>query len=175
MRTMKITSFLTVALLLSTVGCARLSDEELMKGAEKALAERDTTLAIRHYETIVQDRKESPLRVKALYILGGVYQARRTSAMKAVETFQKLISEYPDNEKAANSLFLIGFIYNNDLKDFTKAKREYEEFLAKYPNHEMANSTKFELEYLGKDPSDILKAEPAVSEKVAERKSSSRR
>jgi hypothetical protein len=59
-------------------------------------------------------------------------------------------------------LFLSGFIYNNDLRQLDSAKIVYETFLKKYPDHELAASARFELETLGKDPSQTLNPQTAA-------------
>lgn len=162
---MKTRFSLTVLSLIVFVACSSITDEELMKKAEDSLASGDTTLAIESYEKLIVDRKESPLRAQALFLQAGIYQTRRGGTPKAVEYYRLLAEEYPSNEKAPASLFLVGFIYNNELKDLPKAKEAYEEFLRKYPDNEMAASAKVELQFLGKDATEILNASAPPEEK----------
>lgn len=156
-------SLITFTVLLALSSCSRLSEEELLKRGSKSLAAGDTAAAIADYERLINDYPESPSRPGMLYALGSIYQAGDGGALKAIENYRKLVTEYPTHAKAPTCLFLIGFVYNNQLKDLAKAKEAYEEFLTKYPNDEMAVSAKFELQFLGKDPTEILKAYPSAS------------
>jgi hypothetical protein len=76
---------------------------------------------------------------------------------RAVKIYRRLNTQYPEFDKAPESLFLCGFITENQLGDAVTAKIYYDEFLVKYPNHPLAKDVKASLEYLGKDPNDIVK------------------
>ncbi|MDP8237482.1 MAG: tetratricopeptide repeat protein [Candidatus Hatepunaea meridiana] len=76
----------------------------------------------------------------------------------AIRIYRKLVREYPETRQGINSQFMIGYIYANHLKDLEQAKIELNRFLESYS--EKADSglvagAKFELDYLGKDISDI--------------------
>jgi len=66
---------------------------------------------------------------------------------------------------------------NNELHKLDSARVLYEAFLQQYPNHDLAVSARFELETLGKDPTQFLPREEVAKmsrDSTARRKAAKR-
>lgn len=77
---------------------------------------------------------------------------------EAIKVYREIIKKAPNSKMGANSQFMIGFIFNNYLRDTAQARIELTRFLEKYSkiaDSGLVAGAKFELEYLGKDISEI--------------------
>jgi outer membrane protein assembly factor BamD (BamD/ComL family) len=118
----------------------------------------DYQQAAEQFEHIVNQFPTNAVSQNSLIHLASIYENELKDTIKAIHTYKRFYLLFPESEQAPRMLFLTGFIYNNDLCIFDSAKVAYEAFLLKYPNHKLALSAKFELNSLGKNPADILKA-----------------
>lgn len=71
-----------------------------------------------------------------------VQRARRNTALKAVNLYNRVLKEYPQHELAARSVFMIGFTFDEVFNDKMRAEKSYTYFLQEYPNHALANDAK---------------------------------
>jgi TolA-binding protein len=154
------TSFLMFVL----IGCSKPSAEEMFnKGVDAQKAEQYDA-AIDSYRELVIAYPDSARTPEAWYAIGSIYQNQKHSYHQAIHAFRQLVEKYPNHATSSNASFLIGFIYNNDLKNIDSARIAYEDFLKRYPANQLVGSVQFELSNLGKDPSEILKAQSQVSQ-----------
>ena len=150
---------LSTVLLITLIGCSKPSAEEMFnKGADSQKAE-EYDAAIATYQELINVYPDSARTPEAVYAIGTMYQNQKHSYRQAIQTFRFLVEKYPNHATASNASFLIGFIYNNELKNIDSARMAYEEFLKRYPANPLTGSVQFELQNLGKDPSEVLKAQ----------------
>jgi TolA-binding protein len=150
---------LTLLFLLAMLSaCSKRTDESVMNKAIEAHKLDSFDEAISSYQEVVTDFPESPLVPEALYALGNIYHDKKKDLKKSIEMFRKLVNSYPQHPTSSNAAFLIGFIYNNELKNYDSARVAYEGFIRMYPDNHLVKDAKFELETLGKDPAEIIKA-----------------
>ena len=101
---------------------------------------------------------------KADELFAGAQQLQQEEKYSdAVKLYRQIADQYPTSRQGANSQFMIGYIYANHIKDLEQARIELNRFLEKFSS--VADSgliagARFELQYLGKDISDI----PTLSE-----------
>jgi TolA-binding protein len=128
------------------------------KGIEAQKAEQYGD-AITYYQDLINTYPDSARTPEAYYAIGTIYQNYQKSHHQAINIFRQLADKYPNHATASSAFFLIGFIYNNELKNLDSARITYEEFIKRYPTNPLVASARFELQNLGKDPSEILKAQ----------------
>jgi TolA-binding protein len=156
--------FVLILVTLFTISCSKISDKEYLTQAEKSLKEKNIDLAIKGFESLVDNYPESDLAPKALVQLASIYQNQLAKNIKPMESFDRaqkyymqVYEKYPDNENAPQSLFLSGFILSNDLKNYDEATKRYKLFLSQYPKNPLAVSAQEELDNMGLSPEEILK------------------
>jgi len=161
---------LTALMMFLLIGCAKPSAEEMFnKGVDSQKSEQyDDAIAV--YQELIKTYPDSARTPEAIYAIGTIYQNHKQAYHQAIQSFRLLIEKYPNHATAANASFLIGFIYNNDLKNIDSARIAYEEFVRRYPMNQLVESAKFEMTNLGKDPSEILKAQSVGNEKKPPKK-----
>jgi TolA-binding protein len=158
-------SAVALVALITLIGCSKPSAEEMYnKGSDSQKAEQYDA-AIATYQELIKAYPDSTRTPEAVYALGIIYQNQKHSYHQAIQTFRSLVEKYPNHATASNASFLIGFIYNNELKKVDSARMAYEEFLKRYPANQLAESVQFELKNLGKDPSEVLKAQEQMDQK----------
>ena len=155
-------SLLTVLVIVS--GCSRKNEEQLYSEAREAEQQKNLVLAIERYDEIVTRFTSTSLAESSQYRVAVLYNSELREMRKAVAAYLKFHDLFPQSKEAAPSLFMAGFILNNELHSLDSAKLIYESFLQKYPNHELAGSARFELESLGKDPSEFIQSVPPPNE-----------
>ena len=158
--------FILFALLLmfTLTGCSKPSAEEMFnKGVEAQKAEQYDA-AIDLYRELIKAYPDSTRTPEAYYAMATIYQNHMHSYRQAIHKFRQLVKKYPDHATSPSASFLIGFIYNNDLKNIDSARIAYEDFIKQYPTNQLVASAQFELSNLGKDPSEILKAQAQVAQ-----------
>ena len=158
--------FILFALLLmfTLTGCSKPSAEEMFnKGVEAQKAEQYDA-AIDSYRELIRAYPDSTRTPEAYYAMATIYQNYKHSYHLAIHKFRQLVNKYPDHATSPSASFLIGFIYNNDLKNIDSARIAYEDFIKQYPTNQLVASAQFELSNLGKDPSEILKAQAQVAQ-----------
>jgi TolA-binding protein len=145
-------------------GCSKPNAEEMFnKGVDAQKAEQYDN-AITFYQELIKVYPDSMRTPEAYYAIATIFQNQKNDYHKAIQTFRQLIEKYPDHATASSASFLIGFIYNNDLKNIDSARIAYEEFIKHYPNNQLVVSAQFELNNLGKDPAEILKAQAEIAQ-----------
>jgi TolA-binding protein len=144
--------------LLVIAACQRLTDEELWTKGVEAQKSENFDESLHQYETLTKEYPKSPKVPDALYAMGSICQNNKRDLNGAIRLYRQIVQEYPTHPTASGASFLIGFIYNNELKNLDSARIAYNEFLQKYPDNPMVASAKFELDNLGKDPAEIVKA-----------------
>lgn len=136
--------------------CTPKNDVDLYSDAKAAEGKKDFQKAVELYEQIVDRFSTTAYAETSLLRLSVIYNNDLKDSRKAIHSYQRYYAMFPTSKQAPTMLFLSGFIYNNDLHRLDSAKIVYETFLKKYPEHELAASARFELETLGKDPSQTL-------------------
>lgn len=167
---MKQTALLIVILFLVS-SCSRKSGQQLYQEAQTAEGQKNYPAALQAYQEIIDKSPTSAYAESSLYRIALIYNNDVRDFGKAISAYQQFCSIFPNSPKAPTALFLTGFIYNNELHRLDSAKIMYETFLQKYPSHELATSAKFELETLGKDPTQFLQPQVAEKEVVQPKKS----
>ena len=154
----------TLILMFALIGCSKPSAEEMFnKGVEAQKAEQYDA-AIDSYRELIRAYPDSTRTPEAYYAMATIYQNYKHSYHLAIHKFRQLVNKYPDHATSPSASFLIGFIYNNDLKNIDSARIAYEDFIKQYPTNQLVASAQFELSNLGKDPSEILKAQAQVAQ-----------
>ena len=154
-------SHLFLLLLILVTSCSRKSDKELFEEGKIAQSKQNYQLAVERYQAVVEQYPASAYAETSQYYVAIVYNNDLHDTRKAIEAYQKFYDTFQTSNEAPNALFLIGFLYNNELKNIDSARMAYESFLQKYPSHTLAVSAKFELETLGKDPTQVLQSKSA--------------
>lgn len=155
---------ISIVVMISLIGCSKPSAEEMFnKGADSQKAEQYDA-AIATYQELIKAYPDSARTPEAVYAVGTIYQNQKHSYHQAIQTFRFLVEKYPNHATSSNASFLIGFIYNNELKNIDSARMAYEEFLRRYPANQLKESVQFEISNLGKDPSEILKAQEQMAQ-----------
>ncbi len=161
-------SFIFFALILT--GCGKKSDRDYIDAAEKSVQVKNFQLAVKSYESLINEYPDSKLAPDALVKLAALYQNRADSSLtdeqsftKAADLFREVYDKYPNSEKAPTALFMAGFVLANNLNKFDEAKKTYQLFLEKYPDNQLAKSAKEELNNMGLTPEEILKKNKAKS------------
>jgi TolA-binding protein len=169
---MKAFSLLVVALVIFS-SCSRMSEAELWTAAKQNYEQQKFAETIENYRQIVDRFKQVEKAPSAQLTIAQIYNSDLKDFHSAIAEYRKFTEIFPNDKQAPKAMFLIGFVYNNDLRNIDSAKIAYEAFLAKYPGDELAESAKMEIATLGKDPSELIKAEVAVKEETpqAEKKS----
>ncbi len=155
---------ISIFLVLTLIGCSKPSAEELFNQGVDAQKAEQYDAAIASYQELVKVYPDSARTPEAVYAIGIIYQNYKRSYHQAIQTFRFLVEKYPNHATASHASFLIGFVYNNELKNIDSARIAYEDFLKKYPTNRLVESVKFELNNLGKDPAEILKAQTQIAQ-----------
>ena len=161
---------------LALSGCSKKSAQEQFAAGEEAqrsaeaslnLPERiqDSlfTVAVTHYESVVEDFPEDSLAQVALFQIAQLHNNGTRDFPKAIDAYKRYCATYPTSPQTAVSLFMIAFLYNNELHQIDSASVAYRRFLDAYPNHELASSASAELDNLGKTPEQILEKHVATA------------
>ena len=156
--------FISLLLMFIFTSCSKPSAEEMFNQGTDAQKAEQYDEAITSYQALFNAYPDSARAPEAVYAIGTIYQNHKHSYHQAIQTFRTLVEKYPNHATAANAYFLIGFIYNNELKNRDSARILYEDFLKRYPGNQLTESVRFELSNLGKDPSEILKAQMQVAQ-----------
>ncbi|HUN66383.1 MAG TPA: outer membrane protein assembly factor BamD [Bacteroidota bacterium] len=135
--------------------CSRKSAEQLYSEGVKAEAEQQFPVAIERYSELIDRFQQTAVAESALYRSALIYSNDAHDIPKAIASYQRYYRTYPSSPHAPSALFLAGFLWNNDQHNLDSAKAAYQLFLTQYPSHELASSAKFELDNLGKDPSQL--------------------
>ncbi len=133
------------------------------KGVDAQKAEQYDA-AIASYQELIKAYPDSARTPEAFYAIATIYQNHKKEYQQAIRTFRQLMEKYPTHATAPSASFLIGFIYNNELKNVDSARIAYEDFLRRYPTNQLVTSAQFELNNLGKDPAEILKAQAQLTQ-----------
>jgi outer membrane assembly lipoprotein YfiO len=148
--------FFVIGILVLFSSCSRKSEEELLKEAKAAQEQKNYQLAIESYQQLIDRNPNGKYAEQAQLTIATIYNNEMHDFEKAVNAYQKFYSMYPTSKDAPSALFLSGFLLNNELHKLDNARAVYEMFLQKFPDHELSNSAKFELNTLGKDPSQYI-------------------
>lgn len=68
-----------------------------------------------------------------------VQRARRQTALRAINLYNRVLKNYPEHPLAARSVFMIGFTFDEVFGDKTRAAKSYTYFLEQYPTHDLAD------------------------------------
>jgi hypothetical protein len=68
-----------------------------------------------------------------------VQRARRETALRAINLYNRVLKNYPDHPLAARSVFMIGFTFDEVFGDKNRAVKSYTYFLEQYPTHDLAD------------------------------------
>lgn len=163
---------LYLLLLCTLTSCSRKSDKELFDEGKAAQAQRNFQLSIDRYQSVVDQFPKSAYAETSQYVTAIIYNNDLHDARKAISAYRKFYDVFPSSPEAANALFLVGFLYNNEVKNIDSARIAYELFLQKYPSHSLAVSAKFELETLGRDPTQVLQSQKTAATESSEQPAS---
>jgi len=153
--------------------CSRKTDQELYREGQAAEGRQDFQAAVQSYEEVVGKYPQGTYADSAQFLIGKIYNNDLRDIEKAASAYEKVYTSFPQSQFAPTAMFLTGFLLNNDLHKFDSAKLVYQMFLEKYPNHELATSAKFELENLGKDPTEFVRG--SLSADTSKQKKSAKR
>ncbi len=142
-------------------GCSR-SSRDTYEEAKTAEQQKNFPTALEKYSQVVENDGASAYAESSQYHIALIYNNELRDVNNAAKAYKKFYTLFPESKDAATCLFLAGFIYNNDLKMHDTARVIYNEFMQKFPNHELVKSAQFELETMGKDPTEILKKDTTV-------------
>jgi TolA-binding protein len=156
--------FISLFIVFTLVGCSKPSAEEMFNQGVDAQKTEQYDDAIAAYQELIKAYPDSARTPEAVYAIGTIYQNHKHSYHQAIQTYRLLVEKYPNHATAANASFLIGFIYNNELKNIDSARIAYEEFIKRYPANQLVVSAQFEMSNLGKDPTEILKAQAQMAQ-----------
>jgi TolA-binding protein len=154
----------TLVLIFSLAGCSKPNAEEMFKKGEEAQKTEQYDAAIASYQELIAAYPDSVRTPEAWYAIGSIYQNQKHSYHQAIQAFRQLVEKFPNHATSSNALFLIGFMYNNDLKNIDSARITYGDFLKRYPANQLVGAVQFELNNLGKDPDEILKAQARLAQ-----------
>lgn len=159
---MKQTSLiLLIAVVLSS--CAKKSDQQLFKEGMAAEEQKDFTSALKDYQEIVDRLPQTALAESSQLRIAVVYNNDVRDIPKSIDAYRKFCAMFPKSPQAPTALFLTGFLFNNELHNIDSARMVYETFIQNYPDHELTSSARFELETLGKDPTQIFQPDVATN------------
>lgn len=130
-------------------------EKELKESTEK-INDSLALVLVDKYSVFAERYKDDPNTPQMLFKAGELCNALNMSD-RALRIYQRIYKTYPNYVHTPESLFLCGFIYENQLNDLKSAELAYKEFLQKYPTHTLAKDAKAALEYLGKDPAELIK------------------
>lgn len=164
--------YLSLVFLLVFSSCSRKSEQELYDEGKTAQSQKNFQIAIERYQEVVERSPSSAYAESSQYRIAVIYNNDLHENTKAIQAYQKFYAMFPASSEAPNALFLVGFLYNNELHNIDSAKIAYESFLQKYPNHSLVTSAEFELETLGKDPSQLLQSRVLSKDNAGSRESS---
>ena len=153
-----------VALALTLSSCSRQSAKELYEEGITAYDQKNYQLAVEKFREVVDRSAATAYAESSQFRIAMIYNNDLHDFPKSVAEYQKFTLLFPSSKESPTALFLTGFLFNNELHKLDSAKVVYEEFLQKYPDHQLALSAKFELNSLGKDPTELLQPEPAPAE-----------
>ncbi|MGA2623953.1 MAG: tetratricopeptide repeat protein [Bacteroidota bacterium] len=167
--------FLIAVLLVCS--CSHKSEDQLFKDGQAAEGQNNFQLAVESYQEIVDRYPQGKYADTAQFRAALIYNNNLHDTGKAVAAYQRVYVKYPQSTFAPTAMFLTAFLLNNELHNFDSARAIYLAFLQKYPDHDLATSAKFELESLGKDPSQFLphdtlavkSQKPPIKKKAARR------
>lgn len=157
--------------------CARKSEEQLYKEGQTQESQNNFQLAVQSYQEIVDHYVLGKYADSAQFRIGKIYNNDLRDIEKAVAAYQQVYTKFPQSTFAPTAMFLTGFLMNNELHKLDSARVLYEAFLQQYPNHDLAVSARFELETLGKDPTQFLPREEVAKmsrDSTARRKAAKR-
>lgn len=158
-------SFYILLVLIFFSSCSRKSDIDLYNEGKIAEGNKSFSEAAELFEEAVSRFSTSAYAESSLLRLAFMYNNDLKDARKAINAYQRFYETFSTSSQAPTMLFLAGFIYNNELHVLDSAKMIYEIFLQKFPDHELAPSAKFELETLGKEPTQAFTPPIVISEK----------
>jgi TolA-binding protein len=158
------TIFMFAVALFAFNGCSKPSAEEMYKKGEDAQKADQYDAAIAAYQDLMNMYPDSARTPEAWYAVAGIYQNHKQSYHEAIAAYRHLVEKYPNHATSPSALFCIGYIYNNDIKNLDSARFAYEDFLNRYPTNQLVESVHFELNNLGKDPAEILKAQMQLAQ-----------
>ena len=167
--------FLLAVLLLCS--CSHKSEDQLFKDGQAAEGQNNFQLAVESYQEIVDRYPQGHYADTAQFRVALIYNNNLHDTLKAVAAYQQVYVKYPQSKFAPTAMFLTAFLFNNELHKFDSARAIYAEFIQKYPDNDLVTSAKFELETLGRDPSQFLphdtlavkSKEPTVKKRAAKR------
>ncbi|MFA6541319.1 MAG: tetratricopeptide repeat protein [Bacteroidota bacterium] len=146
-----IASLLTVVI----AGCGTLTDEQLWLKVEAAKKNNNWDSTRQVCSRILQEYPGSTYAPWAQFGLAESFRFKN-QPREALDNYKIFYEKYPDMQPSAVSLFLIGYMYNNTFHLTDSAKIFYYQFLKKYPDHDLAPTVRTEIEYMGKDPAQVL-------------------
>ena len=148
--------YFLVILVLLLSSCSRKTDEQLFKEGQQAQGQKDFLLAVDRYQELVDKYPKSSHADSAQFLTALIYNNDLREMEKAVKAYQQVYTKFPQSQMAPTAMFLVAFLFNNELHQLDSARNLYYTFLQQYHTHELAPSAKFELESLGKDPSQLI-------------------
>jgi len=161
-------SYLSLILLILLASCSRKSEKELYDEGREQQEQKNFQLAIERFQEVVEKFPQTAYAETSQYLIAIIYNNDLHDTRKAVTAYQKFYTLFPLSAEAPNALFLTGFLYNNELHNIDSARIAYEAFLQRYPAHALAVSAKFEVETLGKDPTQVLQLQAATESESKE-------
>jgi tetratricopeptide (TPR) repeat protein len=94
----------------------------------------DTTAAVKELASIVAKPAHTPLRSRALFRIGELYQA--SGALdEAMKTYDAFVREYPTDIRVPDAQRRMGQVYEHGYGNTDLALKKYEDILLTYPHY----------------------------------------
>ena len=119
----------------------------------------DTALAsdlVKAYQKFAEKYPKDSLS-PAFLVRAGTIMLNNGKTQQAIDQFRYIMATFPSSPHAPISHFMLAFTYDNYLRDFTTAETLYRGFMVKYPNHDLKDDAENALNYLGREPEDMIR------------------
>ena len=100
--------------------------------------------AVRHYDSLLEEYKETPVYPVISDHLALVH-LQRGDKEKSLDVLDSIVEEYPDSLQAAKSFLVKGDIFSRKKEELPKGIESYEEFIDKYPQSKLISKIKLKL------------------------------
>ncbi len=100
--------------------------------------------AVRHYESLLEEYKETPVYPVINDHLALIH-LQRGNKDESMEVWDSIVKEYPDSLQAAKSFLVKGDIFSRNKEELPKAIGSYKEFIDKYPQSKLISKIKLKL------------------------------
>jgi len=160
-----------LSILISGTSCSYFKNRKIkeIRKIEKSLDNipmSDTTLAnklVEAYQKFAEKYPKDSLSPVFL-VRAGTIMLNNGKTQMAIDQFRHVMATFPSSSQAPISYFMLAFTYDNYYRDFPTADTLYNGFMRKYPDHDLYEDAKNALNYLGREPEDMIREFQPVTE-----------